>query len=70
MSEMPAQVVQRRVRRAARVGRAACVAAEHRRRLARAVLHERHAQHLRTDTPDPKCPHCLVERPWPNFTSD
>jgi hypothetical protein len=54
----------------ARAGRAGRMAVEHRRRLARALLHERHAHHLRTQTPDPKCPHCLAERPWPKFTSD
>jgi hypothetical protein len=51
-------------------GRAARVAAEHRRRLQRALLHESHAWHLRADTFDPKCPYCLVERPWPPLTSD
>ena len=55
---------------APRIGRTARIAAESRRRLQRALLHESHARHLRADEPDPKCPHCLAERPWPNFTSD
>jgi hypothetical protein len=53
-----------------RRGRAGRVATEYRRRVKRALLHERHARHLRTDEHDPKCPHCLVERPWPTFTRD
>jgi hypothetical protein len=53
-----------------RIGRAGRIATEYRRRVERALLHESHARHLRADEHDPKCPYCLVERPWPTFTSD
>lgn len=33
-------------------------------RLARALGHEAHAQHLRAGEIDLGCPHCVVERPW------
>jgi hypothetical protein len=51
------------------VSRAGRIATEYLRRLERALLHESHARHLRAGEPDPKCPHCLVERPWPPLTS-
>ena len=64
MSDTPSELAR------THVGRAARVAAEYRRRLERALLHESHASHLRAGAPDPKCPHCLVERPWPSLADD